>query len=70
MELTRAANIEPRETYLEIVTTIIKIPSATSISTVIIIINIPRAVAIPLPPRKPAKTVQICPITAAIPAMI
>ena len=64
------ARIEPKEMYLEINTTTRKIANATSISTVIRVNKNPNAVAIPLPPRNPAKIVHICPSTADNPAII
>ena len=65
-----AAIIDPKETYLEIRTTSVKTPTAISISRVINVNSIPSAVAIPFPPLNPANTVQMCQITADIPAII
>ena len=65
-----AAAREPSEIYFDTPTTIAKTTKPNNISTVTIDTKIPNPVAIPLPPLKPAKIVQICPSIAANPAII
>ena len=62
------ASIELNDTYLEIINTKIKTRTQSIAAGKCTANIIPNNVAMPLPPLKPAKTGNKCPITAVIPS--